>query len=147
MIHVVNTLLSSSFFGLLLNSASDLIRLSKTRPVNTNTQYIHTYTHRLSFFLEDDELLADIGSKYGSGAMLTGEIKKILIGVLTVCLWLCVSESVSVLKAETCTEYLQHFFKITLLQKIYTTLISLSLPRTLLLSDIFPPSYSAYQSL
>ena len=30
-------------------------------------------------------MLADIGSKYGSGAMLTGEVKKILIGVLTVC--------------------------------------------------------------
>ena len=47
----------------------------------------HTYVYyfnRLSFFLEDDELLADIGRKYGSGEMLTGEIKKILIGVLTV---------------------------------------------------------------
>jgi hypothetical protein len=62
--------------------------------MNLNTR--HTHTHRLSFFLEDDELLADIGSKYGSGAMLTGEIKKILIGVLTVRMCVCVYEYVCV---------------------------------------------------
>jgi hypothetical protein len=39
---------------------------------------------RLGFFLEDDEQLADIGKKYASGELLTGEVKKILIGVLTV---------------------------------------------------------------
>jgi hypothetical protein len=39
---------------------------------------------RLGFFLEDDEQLADIGRKYASGELLTGEVKKILIGVLTV---------------------------------------------------------------
>jgi tryptophanyl-tRNA synthetase len=33
----------------------------------------------LSFFLEDDERLAQIYRDYGSGAMLTGEVKKILI--------------------------------------------------------------------
>jgi tryptophanyl-tRNA synthetase len=38
----------------------------------------------LGFFLEDDEQLADIGRKYASGELLTGEVKKILIGVLTV---------------------------------------------------------------
>lgn len=36
----------------------------------------------LSFFLEDDERLAQIKKDYGSGAMLTGEVKKELIGVL-----------------------------------------------------------------
>lgn len=36
----------------------------------------------LSFFLEDDERLAQILRDYGSGAMLTGEVKKELIGIL-----------------------------------------------------------------
>lgn len=36
----------------------------------------------LSFFLESDERLAEIAADYGSGKMLTGEIKKELIGVL-----------------------------------------------------------------
>ena len=38
----------------------------------------------LSFFLESDERLAEIGNDYSSGAMLTGEVKKELIGVLQV---------------------------------------------------------------
>ena len=38
----------------------------------------------LMFFLESDERLAEIGRDYGSGAMLTGEVKKELIGVLQV---------------------------------------------------------------
>jgi tryptophanyl-tRNA synthetase len=38
----------------------------------------------LSFFLDDDERLEQIGRDYSSGAMLTGEVKKELIGVLTV---------------------------------------------------------------
>ena len=33
----------------------------------------------LRFFLEDDKVLEEIGEKYGSGKMLTGEVKKILI--------------------------------------------------------------------
>mgnify|MGYP006080098685 CR=1 FL=1 len=37
----------------------------------------------LRFFLDDDDKLAQIGKDYSSGAMLTGEIKKELIGVLT----------------------------------------------------------------
>jgi len=37
----------------------------------------------LTFFLEDDERLAQIGKDYSSGALLTGEVKKELIGVLT----------------------------------------------------------------
>ena len=36
----------------------------------------------LGFFLEDDERLAQILRDYGSGAMLTGEVKKELIGIL-----------------------------------------------------------------
>lgn len=36
----------------------------------------------LSFFLEDDERLETILRDYGSGAMLTGEVKKELIGIL-----------------------------------------------------------------
>lgn len=36
----------------------------------------------LSFFLDDDEKLAQIGRDYSSGAMLTGEVKKELISVL-----------------------------------------------------------------
>lgn len=38
--------------------------------------------HYLRFFLEDDEQLADIGSKYGKGEMLTSEIKGTLISLL-----------------------------------------------------------------
>lgn len=37
----------------------------------------------LKFFLEDDDRLEQIARDYGSGAMLTGEIKKELIGVIT----------------------------------------------------------------
>lgn len=40
----------------------------------------------LTFFLESDERLAEITRDYASGAMLTGEVKKELIGVLTVCI-------------------------------------------------------------
>jgi tryptophanyl-tRNA synthetase len=38
----------------------------------------------LTFFLESDERLAEIARDYASGAMLTGEVKKELVGVLTV---------------------------------------------------------------
>lgn len=37
----------------------------------------------LTFFLEDDEKLEQIRKDYSSGALLTGELKKILIDVLT----------------------------------------------------------------
>ncbi|XP_065203117.1 tryptophan--tRNA ligase, cytoplasmic [Planococcus citri] len=36
----------------------------------------------LKFFLDDDEKLEEIGKKYSSGEMLTGELKKILIGII-----------------------------------------------------------------
>ena len=38
--------------------------------------------HYLRFFMEDDKELEEIGEKYSSGKMLTGEIKKILIKVI-----------------------------------------------------------------
>lgn len=38
----------------------------------------------LSFFLDDDERLAEIRREYSSGRMLTGEIKKTLGDVLKV---------------------------------------------------------------
>jgi tryptophanyl-tRNA synthetase len=38
----------------------------------------------LTFFLEDDERLDQITRDYASGAMLTGEVKKELIDILTV---------------------------------------------------------------
>lgn len=36
----------------------------------------------LRFFLEDDDKLAQIAEEYGSGKMMTGDIKKILIECL-----------------------------------------------------------------
>ncbi|OXB71634.1 UNVERIFIED_CONTAM: hypothetical protein H355_011462 [Colinus virginianus] len=38
--------------------------------------------HYLTFLMEDDEKLRDIGEKYGSGEMQTGEVKAILIDLL-----------------------------------------------------------------
>ena len=38
----------------------------------------------LTFFLEDDDRLAEIAEKYSKGKMLTGEVKKELIGILQV---------------------------------------------------------------
>jgi len=37
----------------------------------------------LTFFLEDDEKLAEIGEKYSKGELLTSDVKKVLIEVLT----------------------------------------------------------------
>ena len=36
----------------------------------------------LRFFLEDDDKLEEIRSKYGKGEMMTGEVKKVLIETL-----------------------------------------------------------------
>ena len=36
----------------------------------------------LTFFLEDDDRLEQIAKDYSSGALLTGEVKKELIGIL-----------------------------------------------------------------
>ncbi|CAN0579615.1 unnamed protein product, partial [Ectocarpus sp. 12 AP-2014] len=37
----------------------------------------------LTFFMEDDDELQRIGEEYAAGRMLTGEVKKILIEILT----------------------------------------------------------------
>jgi tryptophanyl-tRNA synthetase len=37
----------------------------------------------LRFFMEDDEKLAEIATRYGQGEMLTGEVKKICIDEVT----------------------------------------------------------------
>jgi tryptophanyl-tRNA synthetase len=37
----------------------------------------------LTFFLEDDEKLEQVKNDYGSGKLLTGEVKKMLIEVLS----------------------------------------------------------------
>ena len=42
----------------------------------------------LTFFLEDDEKLAKIAEDYSTGKMLTGEIKKELIAVVSVSTYL-----------------------------------------------------------
>ena len=41
--------------------------------------------HVYRYFLESDDRLAEIGTLYASGGMLTGEVKKELITLLTVC--------------------------------------------------------------
>lgn len=51
-------------------------RLGGNSDVDISFQY-------LRFFLEDDEKLEQIQKDYSSGALLTGELKKILIDVLT----------------------------------------------------------------
>ena len=40
--------------------------------------------HYLTFFLEDDDKLAEIKDKYGKGELLSGEVKNILISLLQV---------------------------------------------------------------
>lgn len=47
----------------------------------------------LQFFMEDDNKLKEIGEQYGSGSMLTGEIKAELIKVMRCTLCLCLSLS------------------------------------------------------
>ena len=44
--------------------------------------FLHHLAQYLGFFFEDDEELARIGRDYSSGAMLTGEVKKVLIDCL-----------------------------------------------------------------
>mmetsp|Transcript_8685 Transcript_8685/g.36196 ORF Transcript_8685/g.36196 Transcript_8685/m.36196 type:complete len:468 (-) Transcript_8685:90-1493(-) len=51
-------------------------RLGANVEVDVSFQY-------LTFFLDDDEKLEDIRQKYASGALLTGEVKKLLIAELT----------------------------------------------------------------
>lgn len=50
--------------------------LQREKGANIEIDISYNY---LKYFLEDDKELADIGEKYGTGKMLTSEIKKILI--------------------------------------------------------------------
>lgn len=56
-------------------TAEDQKKYGANLDVDVSYQY-------LRFFLEDDLELEEIGKKYKSGEMMTGEVKKILIGVL-----------------------------------------------------------------
>ena len=55
--------------------------LEKQRALGANLDVDVSYEW-LTFFMEDDDRLAEIGRDYASGAMLTGDVKKELIGVL-----------------------------------------------------------------
>eukprot|EP00939_MAST-03C_sp_MAST-3C-sp1_P000595 g595.t1 len=56
--------------------------LEKQRELGANLVEDVAYQY-LTFFLEDDEELKEIGAKYASGALLTGDVKKKLVEVLT----------------------------------------------------------------
>jgi len=55
--------------------------LAEHREKGANLEVDVPYQY-LTYFLEDDERLAQIRAEYGSGKMLTGEIKKELADVL-----------------------------------------------------------------
>ena len=61
------------------SGGQDTADLQRELGANLDVDISYQY---LRFFMEDDEQLKDIEEKYSSGAMLTGELKKILIGVL-----------------------------------------------------------------
>ena len=56
--------------------------LEKQRELGANLSVDITYQY-LEWFLEDDEKLLEVKEKYSAGTMTTGEIKDILIGVMT----------------------------------------------------------------
>jgi len=56
--------------------------LEKQRQLGANLEVDIPYQY-LHFFLEDDEKLKEIGDKYSKGELLTGEVKKILIDLLS----------------------------------------------------------------
>jgi hypothetical protein len=62
------------------SGGQETLELQRQLGANLNIDVSYEW---LSFFLESDERLAEIGREYSSGAMLTGEVKKELIGVLT----------------------------------------------------------------
>ncbi|CAN4076478.1 unnamed protein product [Withania somnifera] len=62
------------------SGGQDSIELHRKKGANLEVDIPFKY---LGFFLDDDKELERIGKEYGSGEMLTGEIKKILIEVLT----------------------------------------------------------------
>lgn len=55
------------------------LELQKEKGADLDVDVPYQY---LQFFLEDDDRLAEIKQKYGSGEMMTGDVKKILIEVL-----------------------------------------------------------------
>ena len=55
------------------------LELQKEKGADLDVDVPYQY---LQFFLEDDEKLAEIKQKYGSGEMMTGDVKKVLIEVL-----------------------------------------------------------------
>ena len=55
--------------------------MEKQRELGANIEVDVAYEW-LTFFMESDERIAEIGRDYSSGALLTGEVKKELIGVL-----------------------------------------------------------------
>lgn len=67
----------------------------------------------LSFFLEDDAALADIGARYGRGELLTGEVKKVLIECLNDLL-----AKHQKARAAVTPEILRHFMTPRLLKKL-----------------------------
>ena len=59
-----------------------MLKLEEHKKYGANLEVDVPY-HYLRFFLEDDDKLEEVRVKYGSGEMLTSEIKKLLISVLT----------------------------------------------------------------
>ncbi|XP_072930137.1 tryptophan--tRNA ligase, cytoplasmic [Epargyreus clarus] len=71
-----------------------------------NTEVDISYKY-LTFFLEDDERLAEIKKSYESGEMLTGELKKIAIDTLTP-----IIQEYQARRAKVTDEVMQEFFKL-----------------------------------
>ena len=56
--------------------------IEKHRELGADLSVDVSYNY-LTFFMEDDDELKSIGTKYQKGELLTGEVKKILIETLT----------------------------------------------------------------
>ncbi|PQM37306.1 tryptophan--tRNA ligase cytoplasmic-like [Prunus yedoensis var. nudiflora] len=56
--------------------------IEKHRELGANLEVDIPFKY-LSFFLDDDAKLEEIRKEYGAGSMLTGEVKQLLIQVLT----------------------------------------------------------------
>ena len=61
------------------SGGQETLELQREKGANLEVDVSYAW---LGFFMEDDERLEEIGKDYASGAMLTGEVKKELIGVL-----------------------------------------------------------------
>lgn len=62
------------------SGGGDTLKLHREKGANLDVDVSYQY---LSFFLDDDQNLADIALNYRSGRMLTSEVKRILIDVMT----------------------------------------------------------------